>query len=69
MAVNLIVAAVTLFLAVFGLIWLSRPDLRRWFEAPKYRVMSWDARPMVNDHRPDTTRIQSSPNESKAPPP
>lgn len=45
MAVNVIVAAVTLLMAGFALVWLLRPDLRPWVEAPKYRVMSWDRGP------------------------
>jgi hypothetical protein len=43
-AVNLIVLAVTLLVAGFLLVWLCFPRLRRWIEAPKYRVLQWPNR-------------------------
>jgi hypothetical protein len=43
-AVNLIVLAVTLLVAGFLLVWVCFPRLRRWIEAPKYRVLQWPKR-------------------------
>jgi hypothetical protein len=43
-AVNLIVLAVTLLVAGFLLVWVCFPRLRRWIEAPKYRVLQWPNR-------------------------
>jgi hypothetical protein len=43
-AVNLIVFAVTLLVAGFLLAWVCFPRLRRWIEAPKYRVLQWPNR-------------------------
>lgn len=39
MAVNLIVAAVTLLMAGFIAVWLAIPGLRPWMEAPKHRFL------------------------------
>jgi len=44
MAVNLIVAAVTVLLAGFVLVWLLCPRLRHWWEAPKYRFLEQQRR-------------------------
>ena len=44
MAVNLIVLAVTLLMAGFLFVWVCFPRLRRWIEAPKYRVLEWPNR-------------------------
>jgi hypothetical protein len=44
MAVNLIVLAVTLLMAALLLVWVCSPRLRRWIEAPKYRVLTWEER-------------------------
>lgn len=43
MAINLIVIAVSLLMAGFILVWLLCPQLRPWMEAPKYRILKWDA--------------------------
>jgi hypothetical protein len=43
-AVNLIVLAVTLMLTGFVVLWACVPGLRRWIEAPKYRVLQWQER-------------------------
>ena len=43
-AVNLIVLAVTLLVAGFLFVWVCFPRLRRWIEAPKYRVLQWPNR-------------------------
>jgi hypothetical protein len=43
-AVNLIVLAVTLLLVGFLIAWVCFPRLRRWIEAPKYRVLQWPNR-------------------------
>lgn len=42
-AINLIVFAVSLLMAGFILVWLLCPQLRPWMEAPKYRILKWDA--------------------------
>ena len=39
MAVNLIVAAVTLLMAGFIAVWLAVPGLRPWMEQPKHRFL------------------------------
>jgi hypothetical protein len=44
MAINVIVAGVTLLVAGFVGVWYLCPRLRPWFEAPKYRVLEWDRR-------------------------
>ena len=41
MAVNLIVLTVTLLVTGFLFVWVRFPRLRRWIEAPKYRVLRW----------------------------
>jgi hypothetical protein len=38
-AVNLIVAAVTLLMGGFVVAWLLFPRLRPWLERPKYRLL------------------------------
>jgi hypothetical protein len=43
-AVNLIVVAITLLMACFLVVWACVPRLRRWIEAPKYRVLEWPER-------------------------
>lgn len=42
MAVNIIVAAITLLMAVFVVIWFGWPCSRAWIEAPKYQPLEWD---------------------------
>jgi len=42
MAVNLIVAAATLLMLGFVVIWLCWPSSRPWFEAPKFPPARWD---------------------------
>jgi hypothetical protein len=44
-AVNLIVAAITLLMAGFVLLWLVRPRWRPWIEAPRYQPLRWDEPP------------------------
>jgi hypothetical protein len=44
MALNLILAAITLLMAGFLLVWCCLPRLRPWIEAPKYRVLQWERR-------------------------
>jgi cbb3-type cytochrome c oxidase subunit I len=44
MAINLIVAGVTLLVAGFVAVWYFCPRTRPWFEAPKYRVLEWEQR-------------------------
>lgn len=39
MAVNLLVAAVTLLMTAFVVLWLVAPRLRAWMEAPKHRFL------------------------------
>ncbi|MFI5460984.1 MAG: hypothetical protein ACHRXM_36710 [Isosphaerales bacterium] len=39
MAINLIVAAVTLLMAGFVAVWILSPPLRAWMESPKDRFM------------------------------
>lgn len=54
---NLIVLAITLLMAGFLLVWVCFPRLRAWFEAPKYRILTWEerypeaARPAVDGER------------------
>jgi hypothetical protein len=38
-AINLIVAAVTLLMAGFVAVWLLSPSLRAWMESPKLRFI------------------------------
>jgi hypothetical protein len=42
MAVNVIVAAVTLLIGGFVAVWLVCPRCRPWFEAPKRQPLGWD---------------------------
>jgi len=42
--VNLIVLAATLLVLGFLAVWTAHPNLRPWFEAPKYQVLQWDRR-------------------------
>ncbi len=57
-AFNLIVLAITLLMGGFVLVWVCFPRLRPWFEAPKYRVLTWEerfpeaVRPAVDGERP-----------------
>ena len=44
MAVNLIVAAVSVLMAGFILVWLLCPRLRPWWEAPKHRFLEQQRR-------------------------
>ena len=60
MAVNLIVLAVTLLMAGFLVVWVCFPGLRRWIEAPKYRVLQWPNRD------PDAVRPEQKVGEVKA---
>ena len=39
MAIDLIVAAVSVLMAGFFAVWIFFPRLRPWIEAPKYRVL------------------------------
>ena len=39
MAINLIVAAVTLLMAGFVAVWTLSPSLRAWMESPKVRFV------------------------------
>ncbi len=41
---NLIVLAITLLMGGFLLVWICFPRLRPWFEAPKYRILTWEQR-------------------------
>ena len=45
MAVNVIVAAVTLMMGGFVAVWLACPRCRPWFEAPKRQPLHWDRTP------------------------
>jgi hypothetical protein len=45
MAVNVIVAAVTLMMGGFVAVWLVCPRCRPWFEAPKQQPLRWDQTP------------------------
>ena len=45
MAVNVIVAAVTLMMGGFVAVWLVCPRCRPWFEAPKRQPLGWDQPP------------------------
>jgi hypothetical protein len=42
MALNLILAAITLLMLAFLMVWCLLPRFRPWFEAPKYRVLQWE---------------------------
>jgi hypothetical protein len=42
MAVNVIVAAVTLMMGAFVTVWLLYPRCRAWIEAPKWQPLRWD---------------------------
>jgi hypothetical protein len=42
MAVNLIVAAATLLMAGFVVVWIGWPSWRPWLEAPKFPPARWD---------------------------
>ncbi len=44
MAINLIVAAVTLLMAGFVAVWTLSPSLRAWMESPKDRFIESDRR-------------------------
>jgi len=57
-AINLIVAAVTLLMAGFLGVWAFSPRLRAWMEAPKYRFLSGQARfPTVDRQQPARNRL------------
>jgi hypothetical protein len=45
MAVNVIVAAVTLMMGGYVAVWLVCPHCRPWFEAPKHQPLDWDQTP------------------------
>jgi hypothetical protein len=45
MLINLIVGAITVLTAVFVVVWLLLPGLRRSIEEPKYKVAEWDIDP------------------------
>jgi hypothetical protein len=51
-AVNLIVAGVTLLMAAFVALWIARPSCRAWIEAPRYQPLSWDAPPEPEKGKP-----------------
>jgi hypothetical protein len=59
-AVNLIVLAITLMLVGFLVVWACVPRLRRWIEAPKYRVLRWPER------YPEAIRSNLSPSDTSA---
>lgn len=40
----LIVAALTLVVAAFVIVWLLSPRFRSWIEAPKYRIVDQERR-------------------------
>lgn len=44
MAIDLIIAAVTLLMSGYLVVWCFCPRLRPWIEAPKYQVLTWDQR-------------------------
>ena len=44
MAVNIIVAGVTLLMAAFVGVRFGWPRCRSWIEAPKYQPLEWDKR-------------------------
>ncbi|HEV3260048.1 MAG TPA: hypothetical protein VG013_24530 [Gemmataceae bacterium] len=62
MAVNVIVLLVTLLVAGFLLVWACSPTLRRWIEAPKYRVLQWP------NHYPDAARPEQKARDSETVP-
>jgi hypothetical protein len=45
MAVNVIVAAVTLMMGGFAAVGIVCPRCRPWFEAPKWQALAWDQPP------------------------
>jgi hypothetical protein len=45
MAVNVIVAVITLVMSGFVAVWLVCPGCRPWFEAPKRQPLDWDEPP------------------------
>ena len=51
MAVNFVVAAVTLLMGGFVLAWLLLPRVRTWLEAPKYHFLESERRfpPVVRE--------------------
>ena len=57
MAVNLIVSAITLLMAVFVFVWVWFPHLRALIEAPKYRVLAW------REQYPEVVRPSAPPAE------
>jgi hypothetical protein len=58
MAVNLLVAAVTLLMTAFLLLWLLAPRLRVWMEAPKHRFLEIQRRfpDIVRGDKPSSPR-------------
>ncbi len=60
MAVNVIVAAVTLVMGGFAVIWIACPRCRPWFEAPKWQVLAWDQPPRDPEDRASTPDTNSS---------
>ena len=45
MTINVIVAAVTVLLGGFVVVWLAFPRCRPWIEAPKWQPLAWDQPP------------------------
>jgi uncharacterized iron-regulated membrane protein len=56
MAVNLLVAIVTLLMIAFVVVWLLAPRLRVWMEAPKHRFLDNQRRfpDIVRDDTPSS---------------
>jgi hypothetical protein len=43
--INVIVAAVTVLMGGFVVVWLAFPRYRPWIEAPKRQPLAWDRLP------------------------
>jgi hypothetical protein len=64
---NLIVFSSVVAAALFLALWLARPDLRRWIEAPKYRFQAAiHAYDTVRDPAYDQERVEGDPAHSQA---
>jgi len=48
MAVNVIIAAVTIMMGGFVVVWLVYPKCRSWFESPKRQPLGWDQPPRAS---------------------
>jgi hypothetical protein len=66
-AVNLIVLAVTLFMAAFLGVWISFPRLRAWMEMPKYRFLARQRQFVGVFRDPQPGREKPSPPEGPRP--